>query len=238
MPQTKLGKFVVNYLSSEEYHHVKREIWTEQIYQTEISTEISGRAPTIIDVGAHIGLATLYFAYHFPTAHIISLEPNPFTFKILEENIWQNRLENHVTCFNQAIAPQAGKLPFYFNPKATDWQLNSSLYSTTWTNQPLPNSVEVNTITLSSLITQPIDLLKIDVEGGELQLIQEAQHQLTNANQMLIEFHPRPNNELADLLALLKKHEFVYTLWKQDKQVQENQTRGLALVRAKNQLHN
>ncbi len=216
----------MSYLNSEEFHHVKREVWTEHCYYTEIENP----APTIIDVGAHIGLATLYFAKHFPTAKIISFEPNPITFKILEENVWQNRLEDRVTCLQKAVSTQAGKQHFWSNPKPTDWQLNASLSPTTWTSQPLPNSVEVETLTLSSLLDQPIDLLKIDVEGNELQLIQEAQDKLINVKQIFIEFHPRDGNQLTELLELLQKHKFSYTLWKQGKQVQSDQARGLVMI--------
>ena len=222
----------MSYLNSEEFHHVKREVWTEHCYYTEIENS----APTIIDVGAHIGLATLYFAKHFPTAQITSVEPNPITFKILEENVWQNRLEDRVTCIPKAVSLQLGKQQFWTNPKPSDWQLNASLSPTTWTNQPLPNSVQVETITLSSLLRQPVDLLKIDVEGNELQLIQEAQEQLPNVNQVFIEFHPKDGNQLTELLELLQKHGFTYTLWKQGKQIQENQARGLVMIKASNQI--
>lgn len=211
---------------------MKREVWTEHCYYAEIENP----APTIIDVGAHIGLATLYFAKHLPTAKIISFEPNPITFKILEENVWQNRLENRVICMQKAVSVQVGKQQFWTNPKPADWQLNSNLNPTTWTNQPLSKSVEVETITLSSLLHQPVDLLKIDVEGNELQLIQEAQEQLPNVNQVFIEFHPKDGNQLTELLELLQKHGFTYTLWKQGKQIQENQARGLVLVNATNQI--
>lgn len=231
MPQTQLANFTVSYLNSEEYHHVKREIWSEHCYYTEIENP----APTIIDVGAHIGLTTLYFAKHFPTAQIISLEPNPITYKILEENVWQNHLEGRVTCLSKAISGQASKQSFWLNSNPNDWQLNSNLNPTTWTNQPLPNSVQVETITLSSLLNQPVDLLKIDVEGNEFQLIKEAQRQLHNVGQFLIEFHPRAGNNLPDLLNLLKKHKFATTLWKQGKQVQANQARGLTMIKASNQ---
>ena len=226
MPQTKLSNFTVSYLNSEEFHHVKREVWTEHCYYTEIENS----APTIIDVGAHIGLTTLYFAKHFPNAKIISLEPNPITFKILEENVWQNRLEDRVTCIPKAVSLQLGKQQFWTNPKPSDWQLNASLSPTTWTNQPLPNSVEVETMTLSSLLDRPVDLLKIDVEGNELQLIQEAQAQLPNAKQIFIEFHPRPGNAITELLELLQKLGFTYTLWKQGKQILPEQTGGLVMI--------
>jgi len=228
MLQTKLLPFTVSFANREEFHHLKREIWGGHCYYVELESE----APTIIDVGAHIGMASLYFAKNYPTAKIISLEPNPLTYKILEENIWQNRLEDRVTCLHQAVSDHAGKQSLHLNPKPNDWQLNSSLNPTTWTNQPLPNSVAVETITLSSLLDQPVDLLKLDVEGMEQQLISEAMGKLRLVRQIFIEFHPRPSNNLTDILTLLEKQNFEVTLWKNGQQTTQSQTKGLTLISA------
>ena len=77
MHQTKLAPFVVSYQNGQEFHHLKKEIWTEHLYYTEIDSVM----PRIIDAGAHIGLASLYFAKTYPTAKILSLEPNPSLLK-------------------------------------------------------------------------------------------------------------------------------------------------------------
>ena len=48
---------------------------------------IPGFSPsTIVDVGAHIGMASILFALKYPTARIIALEPEPANFAALVRN--------------------------------------------------------------------------------------------------------------------------------------------------------
>jgi hypothetical protein len=46
----------------------------------------SGQTPVIIDAGAHIGLAGIWYSRLYPDAVIISIEPDPANFKMLEAN--------------------------------------------------------------------------------------------------------------------------------------------------------
>jgi len=68
---------------------VKSEIFTSDLYyfETENST------PFIIDAGAHIGLVTLYFKKNYPDSEIIAIEPNPESFEILENNMYENQID-------------------------------------------------------------------------------------------------------------------------------------------------
>lgn len=42
--------------------------------------------PTIVDGGAHIGLAAVWFALTYPEAHVIAIEPHPGNFALLQRN--------------------------------------------------------------------------------------------------------------------------------------------------------
>ncbi|MGB9274320.1 MAG: FkbM family methyltransferase, partial [Terrimicrobiaceae bacterium] len=59
--------------------------------------------PYIIDCGGHIGLAVLYFKGLYPRSRIVTFEPNPETFSLLERNIAQNNLRD-VKAFNMALS--------------------------------------------------------------------------------------------------------------------------------------
>ena len=50
------------------------------------SAVASGHTPLIIDGGANIGLATRWFAAHFPWAKIAAIEPDPVNFAMLKSN--------------------------------------------------------------------------------------------------------------------------------------------------------
>src|ERR1035437_596152 len=49
--------------------------------------------PIIIDCGANIGMATLYFNFIYPKANIFSFEPDPNTYALLEKNVINNHLK-------------------------------------------------------------------------------------------------------------------------------------------------
>ncbi|MFZ1721277.1 MAG: hypothetical protein WAU07_02110, partial [Microgenomates group bacterium] len=54
---SKVSNFTLFHANSEEYHQLKREIFTQDSYFFESDSP----TPKIIDAGAHIGIATLYF---------------------------------------------------------------------------------------------------------------------------------------------------------------------------------
>ena len=229
MPTANLGSYTVQYRHSEEYHHLKREIWGDHCYYTELANE----NPVIIDAGAHIGMSTLYFAKQFPTAKIIAIEPNPITRELLETNIWENRLEDRVEVLAAALSDQAGSAQLH-HLIAAEWQLNANLTATAWNDAPLTHSTQVETITLSSLLDQPVDLLKLDIEGAELTVLREARPHLSQVGELFVEFHPTNGNSVGELLKLLTEQGFSPTVWQKNKLVQDpSKVSGLSMVQAK-----
>ena len=64
-------------------------VWTQVLVDAEYSfaTKLGDWQPkTILDAGANIGLASTFFALHFPNATIVAVEPDPGNFKMLEIN--------------------------------------------------------------------------------------------------------------------------------------------------------
>ena len=234
MPTAKLPPYSIEFTNGEEYHHLKREIWSGHCYYTEL--EVEDRTPVIIDAGAHIGNSTLYFAKLFSNAQIIAIEPNPITRELLENNIWNNRLEDRVSVLPVALSNQTGSAPLFHLP-TKQWQLNANLTPQAWNGDKLSESLEVETVTLSSLLTQPIDIVKLDIEGAELLVLKEARAKLNFVQQLWVEFHPSGNNSLSELTQLLEKQEFKITIWQKEKIISQENARGLCLIHAtKNQL--
>ena len=91
------------YRNREEFEHIYRDIH----YGMGVNLNLSSNAPEIIDAGAHVGVATIYFKQRFPDAHIVAFEPNPDTYPILEHNIRQNQLRN-VEIINAPLAREVG----------------------------------------------------------------------------------------------------------------------------------
>lgn len=127
-------------------------------------SKISKPNSLIIDVGANIGTATLFFAKKCPNGNIYSFEPSPLMRKVLRENIKINKLKN-IKVFPYALSNKRAiarlKIEFHGNP--------GSAFITN-TND---NGIKVNTIPLDMILSRQkrIDIIKIDVEGHELKVI-------------------------------------------------------------------
>lgn len=201
MPSTRLGSFSVNYHNLEEYHHIKREIFVDHIYYFESENP----DPLIIDAGAHIGLATLYFKKMFPAARIIAIEPNPTTFKLLEQNIWENKLTD-VQCVHAALVPDERDSITLFQDEANQWLMTTSVRPGAWSGDQKTRPITVPACRLSTCIKEPVEMLKLDIEGSELAVMREAKGGLDLIKNLRLEFHSTAPKSLKEMLLLLKPY--------------------------------
>lgn len=71
--------------------------------------------------------------------------------------------------------------------------------------------IVVPSVKLSTLIDEPTDLLKLNIEGVELEVLKEAESKLCNVAEILLEFHNDPDNpanSYAQMQALLREQSF------------------------------
>lgn len=147
----------------------------------------------LMDIGANIGLHSIFagtIVGH--SGHVYAFEPTPTTFKRLKENIELNNLENIVTPINQGISSENGLLKLNYSEDGHDaWNSFTELQ-----HIDLSNSIEVQVSSLDSIIKQyninesNISLIKIDVEGWEMNVLKGADDFLKNNmhTAFLIEF--------------------------------------------------
>ena len=82
--------------------------------------------PVILDCGANIGLATLFFKWLYPQAVIYAFEPDIDTFALLKRNVEANSL-TAVHLYNVALSDKAGTAEFHVdhaNPGSLRMSLN------------------------------------------------------------------------------------------------------------------
>lgn len=119
------------------------------------------------DVGAHIGSIVVYVARI--CRQVICFEPDPVAYRYLQWNIELNHLSN-VQSFNIALAESFGVQKIV--PRVG--QLGNSRTSLL-DAKDTKNGVDVLTLTWDGFIdiskTGKIDLIKIDIEGGEFELL-------------------------------------------------------------------
>jgi FkbM family methyltransferase len=129
--------------------------------------------PLVLDVGAHQGEYARRVLATNPRALVHSFEPEPRSFAELA------RVEGLTGAYPLALSERAGTLPLYDSVDATGSQLATlvpgvfeGLYARVASSQP------VEAITLDSFVAshgiEHVDLLKIDVEGHELEVLRGA----------------------------------------------------------------
>ncbi|MEA5499269.1 FkbM family methyltransferase [Limnoraphis robusta Tam1] len=132
---------------------------------------------TVIDIGANIGDHTIaYLKKVGSEGHVVAFEPHPEVYECLKINV-----------------PEAESYPYAISDKEETLNLvlrpNTGESYCTTTN--LNESVPIKAVTLDSFKFSSVDLIKIDVEGYELQT-------LKGARQTLIKCKPRMVIEIND----------------------------------------
>lgn len=228
MQKTNLHGFTVYYDDQQEFHSLKNEVFTQHVYYFESDNP----HPVIIDAGAHIGLATLYFKKQFPGAQITAIEPHPANVKLLEHNVFENRLDN-VMIIEGALVGQTSTETVTLHVDAdNEWLSTTSVRPGAWTGDQSTQELKVQSFTLAEFLTVPVDLLKLDIEGAELEVLESCQDHLYLVNHAFIEFHPHSGQSLDRIIKLLEDQSFHLSLSKKGKPIRRDEARGLVMIEA------
>lgn len=191
----------------------------ERIYQDIFEGQEYAIAPTsdpirIIDCGTHVGVGVAFFKSLAPKAQIVAVEPNPATFALLQQNIALNHWKD-VQAVNAAVSLTSGPTSLFISrDQDQPWSWGDSLVKNDWYDDKTTTQVDVPSVTLSSLLEQPVDVLKLDVEGVETKVLQEASSQLAQVKQIYIEFHgssANPDNKLGQIVEILHNAGYEFT---------------------------
>lgn len=77
--------------------------------------ELLRKGSVLLEIGGNIGTQTIYFALNGAYRRIVSVEPDPRNFTLLETNIRQNKLDESVTPVNCAAGDREGEIDFFLN---------------------------------------------------------------------------------------------------------------------------
>ncbi|ANP46829.1 FkbM family methyltransferase [Candidatus Viadribacter manganicus] len=147
--------------------------------------QLVGPGSVIVDVGANFGLYALSAAlYARLQGRVFAFEPAPGAFALLERNIADNALGSIVTAKQLAVAASVGRAEFYIGDDVSF----SSLHRTTRLDADV-TSVDVEIVTLDVALSHiaSIDLLKIDVEGGEGEVLSGARELLRRSRAPIVQ---------------------------------------------------
>ena len=139
--------------------------WKEifKIFKSEIE-----KAESFLDIGAGIGLYTLFAISFNPSVSILSVEANPEIFKVLKKNVKNLPLFSSDQKFlNKIVSTKDSNLDFYV-PLGDDFSYGTSNRALLEQKNIPYKKMIVETSDLGDFIDNKYEIIKIDVEGGEL----------------------------------------------------------------------
>lgn len=184
--------FTINFLFNEVF------ISNEYYFQS------SNSQPLIIDCGGNIGMSVLYFKKLYPASRIIAFEANPHVFSLLADNVKSNKLEN-VELHNIALYDRDRELSFYIGDSI------GTLVGSVVKERGGANEIMVKAQKLSHYLgrLETVDLLKIDVEGAEINIMNDLfeSGMMHKVKECIVEYHHNMEGQQASLAAFLSKPE-------------------------------
>jgi FkbM family methyltransferase len=137
----------------------------------------------IIDLGANVGFASVDFASRYPGSTVLAVEPHPDNVTLLRRNV---RSLSQVDVIEGAAWPHPGQLVLE-DPGKGFWGFRVS--------EPSGEGGAVPAVTIPQLLAragaESIDLLKVDIEGSEVELFSEDTEWLGHVRVVAIELHDR-----------------------------------------------
>jgi FkbM family methyltransferase len=144
----------------------------------------SSKPGVIVDVGANIGTAALWFLGAYPQARTYCFEPSKFNAVVLSHNL--SDLPN-VTICPWGLAATSGQARLYQG--ASQCMQHSTIRNAETTAQAEEVELRSATEELARLDIDHIGILKIDTEGCELPILKSIQHRLHSVDQLYLEYH-------------------------------------------------
>jgi FkbM family methyltransferase len=168
------------------------------------SYEVDSRlAPSVIvDAGCNIGATLHLFAAKYPRARLIGIEPNPEVFVRLRQN---TRTLAHLDLSEAALAPHDGRLRLHVG--------RDSWAASVLQVDDEATGVDVRAMTLRTLLDtfsiDRIDVLKVDIEGGEYGVL-AAFDDWEQVGTIVLEWHEDLLGHTVDeVVGLLPRHEVI-----------------------------
>lgn len=181
-PRHTVGSTVVEghpfeYVDGASFANGYEDIFIAEPYRFTATTD----RPRIVDCGANIGLSVAFFKKIYPKSTIVAFEADPDIFRTLERNCkaaaWPG-----VTVMHRAVWDSDESELTFLSRGGEVGRLSQD-------GDSEERGVPVKTCRLSPYLAEPVDLLKLDVEGAETVVLRECRHQLGNVRSIILESH-------------------------------------------------
>lgn len=163
--------------------------------------------PIIYDCGANVGLSIFYFHKLYPQAQIKAFEADTKIAAYLRENLKNNHIGGVEICQKAVWIHDEG---VEMQSDGADMASLVSAFDSTQEKHPVP-SIRLKTLLESET---EITMLKMDIEGAEVAVLEDCAEQLPKIQHLFIEYHAYIGQaqSLSKILTLLEAKGFRYYL--------------------------
>lgn len=171
-------------LSHGEFHFENLEafkcLYSDYFVKEKYKFESGNSNPFIIDGGANIGVGCRYWKFLYPKSEVLAFEPDEKNYALLGKNMVgipgfqaekQALWSSHGTLRFNAVGGESGHVA----------DANS--------NADGRSIVEIPAFRLRDLLDRKVDLLKLDIEGGEMEVLRDCKDRLHNVERLFVEHH-------------------------------------------------
>jgi FkbM family methyltransferase len=144
----------------------------------ELATRLAAPA-RIVDLGANIGLFGVFAADRWPGARIEAYEPDPANVAVHRHTIEVNRLADRWTLIEAAAGAREGTLRFLAGQASLSRAVDDSH----------PSAIDVPVRDVMERLAGA-DLVKIDIEGGEWEILADPRFAGAPPRAVVLEYHP------------------------------------------------
>lgn len=145
----------------------------------------------IVDAGAYTGLSTAFFAMRYPDAKIVAIEPDDTNFGMLARNT--ARFAN-VHLLQAALWSESGMVSL-MDPGDGAWGIRLTESARAGASETAPSGKAVRAVTVPDVMQAHglgrIDLLKVDIEGSEMEVFSHADPWISSVQAISVELHDR-----------------------------------------------
>lgn len=176
------------------------EVFVRALYE---SPKPLPRRPRIVDAGGHLGLASLYFLHTYPDCQLTTVEPNPNLTACLRDTLAP--FKGRVRLLEAALSTAAGFVTFHIT---ADAPLNvTGGISNRESPERAVNQLRVPSVDAHVVLAEPVDLMKLDVEGHEFELLQLPLFVPNHVRNLVVEFHDidKRREQFAELMQCLRE---------------------------------
>lgn len=178
-----------------------REVWMDTVYRLPFAMT----PRIVVDLGANIGLSSIWLHDQFRCEQIIAVEPNTANAQLTKRNFELNAIRGRV--LEAAIGPEDGEVQFESFDESNMGRIAAG-HSRSSTAATVA-MVSMETVLKHLPDGRRIDLVKMDIEGGEALLFARNTGWLDRVDAIVTELHP-DSVDCAPLLAVIEAAGFTF----------------------------